>query len=713
MKKTGKWKGDFYDEDILKTDSTMGLKEIAEKQYEDKISKGTIIPKDDTTTKTSMGYSGQPMISKSVLGDIDKLASENKIFLNKDPEKEILRGMLKPVSDADKDILLSGSTIGGAIAKRKAVIKDVDQANPTLIKTSDPEIEFLAKKTGKELLKQNVAITLGKFQVGKLSSMSDVKNKLSELLIGKKFAFVETRNFAPDPSITQRSGSMLGSISKGDSVFISGVDDPWRRMIMSTQTSQVTQPGIPGGVKVVPIYDSTTVAHIIDESISNRFEKHLGKGLQSNKGTNYEQLMEIAVRQQNVPAFKERMIDLVYTKIKKEGKPTEPIKKQLMEEDSSLYQKEIIDEVSTPNNELLRDLSWIEKRSLSRKNKKTGEKKSVISPKEDFVNVLEDVNIDTRNPFKRLIDARRFRSVGTESEYFKDQTQPFTQLTKPDGSKIAPRDILDQILWSVQQRKNKKTRIKIENISPYMRVAMKEIMNDPLLSSLISKNKKWRGVKEVIKSIGETDTDRSLKVLLKGEQEIKTRPVKTMKKLGSWNEGTDGEKIYRYSVKDMKTGKSIIVKDKQKATRLVYQAGNMPDTIMFTGRAKGGKKNKRYEWEQLKTPFKSDDNKTVNPRGAPTDTEPTKFLGSRAEVKDTLDQTVAILRLSIYRDLGLSLDSTTSLGRSKLGKSLSESMTKIFRQEQTKSGSGTIKTLEEFLESDTASKVINTKGFYG
>ena len=67
-------------------------------------------------------------------------------------------------------------------------------------------------------------------------------------------------------------------------------------------------------MKQVPVYDATTVAHLIDESISNKFEKHFGKGLQSNKGTNYEQVMEIAERQQNVPAFKERMIELVYKK---------------------------------------------------------------------------------------------------------------------------------------------------------------------------------------------------------------------------------------------------------------------------------------------------------------------------------------------------------------------------------------------------------------
>ena len=93
---------------------------------------------------------------------------------------------------------------------------------------------------------------------------------------------------------------------------------------------------------------------------------------------------------------------------------------------------------------------------MAKSNKKTGAKKSIISPKNDFTNVLSDISIDTRNPFRRVIDARRFKAVGTEPEYFKDQFQPFDSLRRlSDGKKIKSKDILDEILHSIQQRRGK------------------------------------------------------------------------------------------------------------------------------------------------------------------------------------------------------------------------------------------------------------------
>jgi len=96
-------------------------------------------------------------------------------------------------------------------------------------------------------------------------------------------------------------------------------------------------------------------------------------------------------------------------------------------------------------------------------------------------------------------------------------------------------------------------------------------------------------------------------------------------------------------------------------------------------------------------------------RGAPYDPKPPEFTGPRVPYKQTLDQTIAIVRQSVYKDLGIPLDSTTSLGRSVLGESLSDSMKTAFKKQSSTSGG--IKTLEAYLKSDEATKTLNTKGF--
>ena len=85
------------------------------------------------------------------------------------------------------------------------------------------------------------------------------------------------------------------------------------------------------------------------------------------------------------------------------------------------------------------------------------------------------------------------------------------------------------------------------------------------------------------------------------------------------------------------------------------------------------------------------------------------FIGPRVPYKQTLDQTIAIVRQSVYKDLGIPLDSTTSLGRSVLGKSISDSMRTAFKKQSSTSGG--IKTLEAYLKSDEATKTLSTKGF--
>ena len=63
-----------------------------------------------------------------------------------------------------------------------------------------------------------------------------------------------------------------------------------------------------------------------------------------------------------------------------------------------------------------------EKRKLMNKNKGKNIKKAVINP-DDFEDILGKVNLDRRNPIKRLSDAFKYRTqYRTEPEFFEGGT---------------------------------------------------------------------------------------------------------------------------------------------------------------------------------------------------------------------------------------------------------------------------------------------------
>jgi len=243
-------------------------------------------------------------------------------------------------------------------------------------------------------------------------------------------------------------------------------------------------------------------------------------------------------------------------------------------------------------------------------------------------------------------------------------------------------------------------------------------------------SKKWeqKYIEDQIKELKKTEKE------IKGTQQWSLINDKT-KSLDKKIKHLKDQRVQKWYVTDTVTGKKQIVKSKQEAQREQYLGGKVPTIMKEVYVNPITKIKETHIFEQLSTPFNiAEDlidevsiekqrklNKALGApfnyntdqvvlrskdtqyaRGASVDIKPPEFMGPRVPYKQTLDQTIAIVRQSVYKDLGIPLDSTTSLGRSVLGKSISDSMRTAFKKQSSTSGG--IKTLEAYLKSDEATK---------
>tara|TARA_R110002167_G_scaffold98034_1_gene258419 strand:+ start:3014 stop:9199 length:6186 start_codon:yes stop_codon:yes gene_type:complete len=617
-----------------------------------------------------------------ISGRLDDAVVSNRIFLKDDTT---YKNMLKKLTPEDKAILESGSTLGKKKAKLKSDIDRINQADPKLkLVDEDTGETIFAKKTKKQLLEENVGIVLGKFQMSKVDSLSGTRSKVRELLVGEKFSFVSRQGLEPDMSTYgQRVESMVGRMAYGDSTRISGYDTPFRRMFGTSQSGEITQPSTGSGIKVTPMYDMTSVAHIIDETVNETLGNY-GKGLQANKGTNYEQMLEIAQRQGVEDEFKERMVDLVYTKVLKKSKPKEPMMKQYLETNSPAYQKDIVSQVNDIQNKNLRSLNRKEKKLLKNKNKNKRDKVSVIDPVNDFKDVLDDVSIDTRNPIKRVLDNMRSQTVRSEPEVFGGQREGKAYQTLEvypsgavadglkDGQKIPQPNVFNQLLRAVSSRNPKKqgpsNTITTEQVNPYIYDALKSILNEPMIAGLVDRNKKLSKIRDALNVRGETPGERAMKV----QEEITVTD-------GYWKEGNAlGELV---SAKPNDVFKSD-VPTFLKGEPFIDDAGKK-------NKLRGASENK----------VKLSDGESVDV----------------SVYKTTLDETKDTLRASVYITLGVPLDASTSAGRKMLSKDIEKGFTTAFSKQQIKQQSNNysgdiFKNLEDMLGDSTAVNTLNDPG---
>jgi len=606
----------------------------------------------------------------AVVGRMDEAITENRIFLD---NPETYKGMLKELSTKEKSILESGSTIGSKQAKVKSDLSAIDQSTPKIYGTAPDGTKEFVKKTKKQLVDENIGVVLGKFQISKLQSLSDSRAKVRELLVGEKFSFVSKQGFEPDLSTYKdRTENMIGKMTSNEDVRISGFDSPIRRLFGQSQAGEITQPRIESGIKVNPLYDQMSVAHIIDETITDSMSQNYGKGLQANKGTNYEQLLKIAERQDNVDMFKERMTELVYTKINKQKKPDAQVMKRLLEKDSPEYQRSVVDVVSTPKNELLRELGWRDKRALKKKNQKRIDKISVIDPYTDFTDVLEGVTIDTRNPGRRVVDALKSQTVRSEPELYTGQQQGDAYkplIIRSTGEKIPQPNAFNKALRLLTSRDPRKqgsvNTITTEGVNPYIYDALKSVLNEPMIAGLVDKNKRLKSIRDILNSRGETPSERVMKI--QQEQEIQY--------------GRDGNEILRQESNTF--GGGFTRYDKS-------PIGENADKTPFTVLERTAKIDGRTR-ELI----------------GPVSSQPNIKLSSGSEVspfayRTTLEETKDITRASVYDALGVPLDATTSAGRKMLGKDIEQGMTASFSKQRIKQASNAFKgdvfqNLESYL----------------
>ena len=496
-----------------------------------------------------------------------RLATEmkkNLLFLDPDITIKVggkdvpYEGMLKKLTLEEKAVLESGSTLGSKQAKmdrRLAAIKttDMDMYLPDGRKLTEAE-KNLWKGTGKlsteedaptwvmgagnktpgHLIKQNVGIVTTKGVLRALQGIKETKGKARDKLFGKRFVPLEVKSLAPDTSTySQFVERDIGRIPYGDSIRTTGFDDNVTALFAVSQSDKMVQGSLPGGVKVTPVQEVMSTSHVIKENPLTAGETNLGKGLEANKGSNYDKMYAQAIGKDVnsfgggtvVNEFKERMVEHIHIKILKQKKPEQKIMNEYLEEGSPQYTK-LIDDHVRYNNSNLKRMSKKDAMKLKLKNKGRKVKKAVINP-DDFEDILGKVNIDTRNPIKRLSDAFKYRTqYRTEPEFFKGGTNYIVDgknTSQYKSSKSDHRKGMKHPSWfgrlAIGVGEKRKNNYQVtENQNPFQIQALKEVFGESWAQQKISEGKDKSFIKLYDKVMGMADTnfESSLQAVLKG-----------------------------------------------------------------------------------------------------------------------------------------------------------------------------------------------------
>jgi len=421
----------------------------------------------------------------------------------------------------EKAVLESGETIGSRQAKMDKALAgmkttDMDMYLAGGKKLSEDE-KSLWKRTGKlstdidapyytmdyskksapTLIKQNVNIVSAKGILKVLQSAKGTRGKLKNKVFGQDLVPLEVKSLAPDKSTySQFVERDVGKIPYGTSVRTTGFDDNVAALFAVSQSDKMVQGSLPPGVKVTPVQEVLPTTHIIRENPLTAGQANLGKGLDANKGSNYDKMYAQAIGKDInsfgggtvTRDFKERMVEHIHTKILKQNKPKPDVMNEYLEANSPQYTK-LIDEHVRTNNSNLKRMNRKEAIELKIKNKGRKVKKAVINP-DDFEDILGKVNIDTRNPIRRLSDAFKYRTqYRTEPEIFKGGTKYTTdgkttsqyKASKTDkGTNIKQPSWFGKLAISVGNKRK-------GNVQVGVRHLMKEVWEQFLEDRLIQK----------------------------------------------------------------------------------------------------------------------------------------------------------------------------------------------------------------------------------
>ena len=490
---------------------------------------------------------------------------ENLIFLdkdvliNKDGKVVPYQGMLKKLTREESRVLESGTTIGTKQAKWDRMLANIDTTDQDLFlpggRKLTPEEKGIWRSTGRlsadrdaptymmdygrqtsgQLIKKNVSIVGARSVLKALEGAQGTRGKVKEGLLGKNLVPLEIKDITPDKTTyNQFKERDIGRIPYGDSVRTSGFEDNVAALFAVSQSDSMVQGTLPGGVRVTPIQEALPTTHIINEKELNLGQSSYGKGLSANKGSNYDKMLAQAkgIDARNFGGgtveldFKKKMVEQIHTKIMKVDKPKADVMEDFLDPDSPAYSNLINTHVKTNNGNLKR-LNRKESINLKARNKGRKVKKAVINP-DDFTDILGKVNLDTRNPIKRLSDAFKYRTqYRTEPEIFKGGTNYTTDgktTSQYRPSKTDNRTIIKQPSWfgklatkiGDQRKDNYQTS---ENQNPFQMPALREVFKEPWIQQYIGTDKAITNLYDDVMRRGETWDEGGLQAIIRDQND--------------------------------------------------------------------------------------------------------------------------------------------------------------------------------------------------
>ena len=632
---------------------------------------------------------------------------DNLIILG---DQDTYKGLITKLSPTEQKKLESG-ILGDMEVRVKTDMDSVNQGTPDI-----QEFDYV-KKTDEQLLRENVKIVADKQLLKQAEGLQKARKKLRNFAKGERFVELRETDFTPDPTtLGQRSEISITRLEEGDAIWVSGADTRLSRLFGSTQSSQVTQPAIPPGVRVSPISDIMPVARLVDETASTRQEKNYGKSLQANKGTNYEIMYEQAETAGVAKEFKERTIELVYKKINNQRLPEADVMKKLLEPNSQLYRKKIINVLNDRNNAKFKTLNRRESIALKAKNKGRKKKEYVIDPNTAYKDIM-DGGVDTRSPMKRafddLMDKSQVRQepmafMGDYKQYRPKETDANTTIKQPK--------LITRIFRSVgDKRKNKKNIVITEQANPFVIRALRELSQDEdlVLAAKSSSNKQIYNLFQQIGGASDTSFESSMQRIIKSQTDVKTTTLRNP---------LTGEPIID------STGKARVVADTITDKRPMYSS-DLEKIAKYDGFIEGkvfDKKTGKYidnpdaavvdkykragQFEQGRETVRLGD-ESIPIRGSVSpDVEDTIIF------KDTLKDTKDVLRSSIEDALGVRSGPVTSSDRKALATSIIRGFDDEFAKQRSKQqkniwfGDDTISNLENWLGTEDAASRMSQPG---
>ncbi|MDB4342197.1 hypothetical protein N9998_00465 [Nitrosopumilus sp.] len=545
-KKTGKVKWDNKPKELDRRGKTVGQK------TDDKVKK---------VTQNTVSYRLASQMRENLLFlDPDIKVTTRPNFIG--PSRPVpYEGILKKLTPDEKAVLESGDTIGSrqssiqnALAGMKTT--DVDLFLDGGRKLTKDE-KILWKRTGKlstdkdapyytmdygnkstpTLIKQNVDIVSAKGMLRALQVAKDTRNKLKTKAFGQDLVPIEVKSLAPDRStynqFTERS---VARIPYGDAVRTTGFEDDVAALFAVSQSDSMVQGKLPGGVRVTPVQEVLPTTHIINEKPLTVGDMSMGKGLDANKGSNYDRMLAQAKGKDSSSFgggtverdFKKRMVEQIYSKVLKKPKPKADVMNEFLEPESVQYSK-LIDATVRTNNSNLKRMSKKEAIKLKVKNKgrKEGAKKAVINP-DDFEDILGKVNLDTRNPIRRLSDAFKYRTqYRTEPEVFKEgtsytvdgKTSSQYKASKTDrGTNIKQPSWFGKLAIGIGSKRKNNVQY-TENTNPFQIQALKDVFKEPWVQQYIGKDKTITKLYDDVMGRGETIDEAGLQAIIKAESD--------------------------------------------------------------------------------------------------------------------------------------------------------------------------------------------------